>query len=135
MKDLTEELEANLEIWPAEKLLDRYTELSRGQNLGSGSYVEMKHQAVERLRREILRRMKDGVQGTGDGVMTDKDRIDQAITLAIRYGGIDGEHHKAWVIDQMVRVLAGDQYDTIVIRAKAGKNGPNTFEWNCGIAP
>ena len=42
--------------------------------------------------------------------MTEQERIDAAIELAVRYGGIDGDHHKAWVIDQMVRVLAGDGY-------------------------
>ena len=40
----------------------------------------------------------------------DKDKIDKAIAIAIRYGSIDGDHHRAWVIDQMVRALAGDNY-------------------------
>jgi hypothetical protein len=43
--------------------------------------------------------------------MSDADRILKAVCLAIRYGQIDGAHHKAWVIDQMVRVLLGDRYD------------------------
>ena len=38
----------------------------------------------------------------------------KAIELAVRFGGIGGDHHKAWVIDQMVRALAGDRYDAIV---------------------
>ena len=64
--------------------------------------------------------------------MTRKER---AITLAVRYGGIDGAHHKAWVIDQMVRVLAGDGYDALIAEAKAGDDGPETYEWDCGIPP
>jgi hypothetical protein len=32
-------------------------------------------------------------------------RIKNAIKLALRHGGIDGAHHKMWVIDQMVRIL------------------------------
>lgn len=32
------------------------------------------------------------------------ERCDQALDIAKRYGGIDGDHHKAWVIDQMCRV-------------------------------
>lgn len=34
-------------------------------------------------------------------------RIERALKLAVKYGGIDGDHHKAWVIDQMVRELTG----------------------------
>lgn len=67
--------------------------------------------------------------------MTDRKRIQKAIELAVRYGGIDGAHHKDWVIDQMVRVLAGDKYEQIVADACAGEKGPDTFDWNVGIAP
>lgn len=62
-------------------------------------------------------------------------RIQAAIDLAVRCGGIDGDHHKAWVIDQMVRLLAGDGYADVVREAKAGEDGPETYEWNEGIAP
>ena len=67
--------------------------------------------------------------------MTTDERIEKAIDLAVRYGGIDGEHHKTWVIDQMVRALAGDGYDEIVRDAKAGEDGPETYSWDVGIAP
>jgi len=67
--------------------------------------------------------------------MKRRERIRVALELAVRYGGIDGDHHKAWVIDQMVRVLAGDEYTQLVIDAKAGDDGPNTYGWNEGIAP
>lgn len=49
--------------------------------------------------------------------------------------GIDGSHHKDWVIDQMVRVLAGEEYEKIVVDAKSGEDGPESYEWNIGIAP
>lgn len=62
-------------------------------------------------------------------------RIPKAIEIAVKYGGIDGDHHKAWVIDQMVRALAGDEYAAIVAEAKNGEGGPETYEWNEGIAP
>jgi hypothetical protein len=62
-------------------------------------------------------------------------RIKEALDIAVQYGGIDGDHHKAWVIDQMVRVLAGDKYRKLVRDAKAGEDGPETYEWNEGIAP
>lgn len=61
--------------------------------------------------------------------------IGEAIDLAIQYGQIDGAHHKTWVIDQMVRILAGSEYDEIIKHACSGEDGPNTYEWDTGIAP
>lgn len=63
------------------------------------------------------------------------ERIDEAIELAVKYGGIDGAHHKQWVIDQMVRALAGDRYDAIVAEACNGEDGPNTYDWDTGTPP
>ena len=67
----------------------------------------------------------------------DKYNIDAAIILAVKFGGIDGDHHKMWVIDQMVRVLAesSQAYDKIVRNAKNGFDGPETYSWDVGIAP
>jgi hypothetical protein len=61
--------------------------------------------------------------------------IGQAIEIAVQFGGIDGSHHRAWVIDQMVRVLAGDRYAEIVREACDGEDGPGTYNWDVGIAP
>jgi len=55
--------------------------------------------------------------------------------LAVRFGGITGEHHKDWLIDQVVRLIAGDRYASVVAAAKAGDDGPDTFTWETGIAP
>ena len=67
--------------------------------------------------------------------MSDKEIIDKAIKFAVEYGGIDGAHHKDWVIDQMVRMLAGDNYEQIVKDACDGEDGPQTYVWDIGIAP
>lgn len=67
--------------------------------------------------------------------MTDPDKIKEALVLALRYGGIDGDHHKAWVIDQMVRVLTGDAYEQVVEAACSGEDGPHTYTWREGIPP
>jgi hypothetical protein len=64
-----------------------------------------------------------------------KSLAESAIEVAVKYGGIDGAHHKAWVIDQMVRILAGSDYDKVVADAKSGEDGPDTYEWDTGIAP
>lgn len=63
------------------------------------------------------------------------DKVKKAIDIAVKYGGTDSEYHKDWVIDQMVRILAGDDYDKIIADACDGEDGPNTYGWSCGIAP
>ncbi len=70
------------------------------------------------------------------GIETPK-AVTDALELIVRYGGIDEAHHKAWVLDQVVRVLIGDdeEYKKFVAEAKAGEDGPNTYAWNVGIAP
>jgi len=64
-------------------------------------------------------------------------RIAEALDIALRYGGIDGAHHKTWVIDQMVRALVNKPhgYEAFIRWAKAGDDGPDTYEWDEGIAP
>lgn len=65
----------------------------------------------------------------------DGERIIAALKIAEFYGCIDGIHHKVWVIDQMVRELTGDDYDEWVADHNAGEDGPDTYEWEEGIAP
>jgi len=65
----------------------------------------------------------------------DQERIAAAMEFASRYGGIDGDHHKTWVIDQMVRALMGDKYEEWVAAQKAGEDGPDTYDWDEGIPP
>ena len=67
--------------------------------------------------------------------MISEHKINAAIELAVAYGGIDGAHHKDWVINQMVRILAGNKYEQVVKEAKAGEDGPDTYSWEVGIAP
>lgn len=65
----------------------------------------------------------------------DHFKIENAIDLAIRDGNIDGAHHKMWVIDQMVRILAGNRYNDIIREACNGEYGPDTYDWDIGIIP
>jgi hypothetical protein len=59
-----------------------------------------------------------------------------ALTTAIAYGQTDGAHHKAWVIDQMVKAIVGeDNYKEFIDLYKDGEDGPETYEWDEGIAP
>ena len=53
-----------------------------------------------------------------------EERATWALDLALRYGQIDGDHHKAWVIDQVVRLLAAHEYEDLI-----------DLDWDTGIAP
>lgn len=88
-----------------------------------------------------------------------ENRIKKALEIAISYGGIDGAHHKDWVIDQMVRALTGcpmekataldcnkkvyeyehqgvsEEYAKLIKEACDGEDGPETYSWEEGIAP
>ena len=63
--------------------------------------------------------------------MNDKDKIKKVLEIAYQYGQIDGGHHKAWVIDQMVMILTGDKYD----EWKNEYTSNDEYEWDKGIAP
>ena len=71
----------------------------------------------------------------GPMTMTDRERIDHALDLVTRYGGTDGAHHLRWVLDQIVRTLAGDGYAEWVRAFNDGEDGPDTYGWDEGIAP
>lgn len=74
--------------------------------------------------------------------ISDKEKIKQAVELCFQYGGIDGGHHKMWVIDQVLRILLQDKYEE---KIKEYENYPDDgtepddewdyYEWDIGIAP
>lgn len=53
-------------------------------------------------------------------------RVAAALEVAERYGTIDGDHHRTWVIDQMVRALVGKDYPHWLEKHEG---------WEPGIAP
>lgn len=75
------------------------------------------------------------LSNTGVEPLSLEDRAQAAVAIAVKYGGREGAHHKAWVIDQMVRFLAWDKYEAVVADAKAGEDGPETYDWDVGIPP
>jgi len=77
-----------------------------------------------------------------------------------RYGSIDGDHHKAWLVDQLARILNGTEvivrkaewdngdfeirfslkeptqrYWDWVAEMKDGEDGAETYSYDFGIAP
>ena len=79
--------------------------------------------------------LAEAAMNTPKSNLVTQSRIDCALDIAKTYGGFDGAHHKAWAIDQMCRALLGDEYDAFVASAKAGEEGPETYEWDVGLAP
>lgn len=92
---------------------------------------------------------------------TDKmlDAVNDALTVIARNGGMDGSHHKQWVLDQVVRVLClcprvrktaksvgGEPYEYLsygeneaysnwLKKYRLGGDGPYTYAWDEGIPP
>ena len=85
---------------------------------------------------------------------------DWALLWIMKYGSIDGDHHKTWVIDQVAQILHGtpvivtearwtdhkpeyriclgeptEAYHKWVAECKDGEDGPNTYDYDQGIAP
>ncbi len=68
-----------------------------------------------------------------EGILCSAARTKKALDLIHRHGQTDCAHHKAWVIDQVVRALTGDGYEDWVGDYKG--EGPDEYTWDEGIAP
>lgn len=90
--------------------------------------------------------------------MNREQQIDEALRM-IRCDLTDGDHHKMWLIDQIVRVLTdcpmeeatatdcngktysyealgeSREYREFVRNFENGEDGPKTYEWDTGISP
>ena len=90
--------------------------------------------------------------------VSDAERITAALGFA-KDGQVDGDHHQAGAIDQMVRALTGcpvveatatdaygrpysyreqgesEEYRQFIAVFCTGEDGPETYDWDCGIAP
>ena len=65
---------------------------------------------------------------------TEDARIEKALEVAL-WNDTDEAHHKAWIIDQIVRSLTGELYGEWVKEYENGEDGPHTYLWDIGIAP
>ncbi len=64
------------------------------------------------------------------GTLDAQERVTVALELLRQSGGVDGAHHKAWVLDQLARVLAGAGYAALV-QGEVERG----YDWDEGIAP
>jgi hypothetical protein len=74
----------------------------------------------------------------GDAIYKEAQNMEpteRALDVIFSYGGIDGSHHKQWVLDQVVRALTGEKYEEWVKKFEQGEDGPNTYSWDTGTAP
>lgn len=70
-------------------------------------------------------------------MLKEKDKqIEKVLEIAFQYGQIDGDHHKTWVIDQIVRILTGEKYNEFVKGYETDEEtGEKEWTWENGIAP
>jgi hypothetical protein len=65
-----------------------------------------------------------------------EERIDAIKDLAHRYAGINGVHHKQWLIDQILRVLLAGSYNDFIAEYNSDNSGDSACDdWDEGIAP
>lgn len=63
--------------------------------------------------------------------MTDNNKIESALDMIIRHGGHDGDHHKAWCLDQVTRILAGNTRYKKIVKECIDEG----YDWDIGIPP
>ena len=90
----------------------------------------------------ILKRLIDEIDTENNAIETvlnmlkEKDKqIEEVLNLIFEFGQIDGDHHKAWVIDQIVKILTKDKYDEWVRNYVYDEETGDTYSWYKGIAP
>ena len=57
------------------------------------------------------------------------------LDLIFEYGQTDGEHHKMWLIDQIVRILTKDKYNEWIRSYVYDEETGDIYNWDKGIAP
>lgn len=63
--------------------------------------------------------------------LSSEERINKAIDIITGYGGIDGAHHKTWVLDQALRILMGEE----PYRQWVAKTIADGYDWEEGSPP
>jgi hypothetical protein len=74
----------------------------------------------QRLREDELKREVERLRGVGI--------VDRAIEEITRYGGIDGDHHRSWLLQEVLAILSG--WDTERLKKEL-----TAMEWEPGIPP
>ncbi len=56
------------------------------------------------------------------------------------YSQFDGAHHKAWCLDQIARIVYGDEYEKFIhdymyVDDDGVEQDEVIYDWDCGSAP
>jgi hypothetical protein len=68
-------------------------------------------------------------------IVAKKTASKKALKAIEKWGNIEGDHHKQWLIDQIVRELTGENYNTWVNEWENVNKGQISCKWDTGIAP
>lgn len=63
------------------------------------------------------------------------DNAANALMIAAKYGTVEGEYHKSWVLDQIIRSLTGKQYEKFIEKARELSKDPDNAVWDEGTVP
>lgn len=67
--------------------------------------------------------------------MTDKEKLEAILELAASYGGYDGQQHKQYALDQIIRIVTGDGYESWVAEYEGDpEDEENHYSWDVGTA-
>lgn len=66
-----------------------------------------------------------------------QNAVEEAREFIREWGQVDGSHHKAWVIDQVLRILLNteEEYTAWVADYEKEDMDGDWYEWDAGIAP
>lgn len=100
--------------------------------------VHVQHPQQKRQRRQQGEREIHTLFDVVEDIRSEQEarqRIMKAIEVCFAYSQVDGDHHKAWVLDEIMRALAGEHYGRVVELHNVGEDGPDSYTWNCGFPP
>lgn len=84
---------------------------------------------------DIGETIKSNIDYWKDLYFKEKEKNNNVLGLIFEYGQTDGEHHKAWVIDQIVRIITENNYDKWVQHYEYDEETDEDYFWDVGIAP
>lgn len=75
-----------------------------------------------------------------ENLIDKNSNLTKIFNMIYSYAGIDGAHHKDWLLDQIMRSITGDNYEEFVkfYERPLSVNGledGDYCQWDAGIAP
>lgn len=97
-------------------IVERLRSVGKDYDFHENAYIYEAANEIERLRAVLQK-----IAAMDEVSVTDFDGVnDWALQYIQAYGGIDGAHHKAWVLDQVARILHGTP---VIVTGSRWENG------------